>query len=493
MLYICCSVCSFGEPFRTSPCTRDNIQVMDVNRRATLASTDLGMGHQGLIDLCALLNMPPPLVKSTFSSHLKTLRNAIDTVTEDDMSRAARELRKHVLEENRETDEGQPIDVTVSYDGMWSKRGFTANHGVGIIISMDTGEVLDRYTLSKVCGSCLNRSNWDKESDEYKTWYDSHKDICAMNYNGSSPSMETHAARVMWNRSVEKHNMKYKFMVCDGDSKSFHEVENTYGDNDKVVKLDCIGHVSKRMYRALENLKKSTKGKLSDGKFIGGGAGRLTATAGGAIPRLADLYRNAIRQNSKKDINMSDADDVQAGVQTMQNSIMAILHHECKTENNNERHKFCPPNTEEEASWCDYKRTGEMENKPHHLGPIFLDMLKPVFTRLSEPALLMRCLSGYTQNQNESFNSLIWKRCPKHLWRGPCQIEVAVNLAMLYWNGGSAKTRQEILDANGLVYGKHCNEASVSKDIIRVKQSEKRTTETEKKETRCTHKEKNSC
>ena len=91
------------------------------------------------------------------------------------------------------------------------------------------------------------------------------------------------------------------------DSKFFHEVESTYGENEKVVKLDCTGHVSKHMYRALEKLKKSTKGKLRDGKFIGGDAGRLTATAGGAISKLSDRYRNAI--------------------QTMKNSIMAILHH----------------------------------------------------------------------------------------------------------------------------------------------------------------------
>jgi hypothetical protein len=32
--------------------------------------------------------------------------------------------------------------------------------------------------------------------------------------------MEAEAAQVIWNRSIEKHNMRYKFMVSDGDSKA---------------------------------------------------------------------------------------------------------------------------------------------------------------------------------------------------------------------------------------------------------------------------------
>ena len=187
-LYICCSLCGFGEQFHTSPYARNNKHAMDINRRAALMAVDLGVGRQGLIDLCALLNMPPPSAKSPFQNHLQKVRTVVDDVTEDDMSRAAHNLRQHVIKDDAIVDDNEPIDVTVSFDGTWSKRGFTANHGIGIIISMDTGEILDRYSLSKVCGSCISRSNWDKSSDDYKQWYEQHKDICTTNYEGSSPS-----------------------------------------------------------------------------------------------------------------------------------------------------------------------------------------------------------------------------------------------------------------------------------------------------------------
>lgn len=63
-------------------------------------------------------------------------------------------------------------------------------------------------------------------------------------------------------------------MVCDGDSKAFNTVEGTFPDC-KVVKLDCVGHVQKRMGKHLLNLKARTKGKLADGTPTGG-HGHLT-------------------------------------------------------------------------------------------------------------------------------------------------------------------------------------------------------------------------
>ena len=47
-------------------------------------------------------------------------------------------------------------------------------------------------------------------------------------------------------RSIDRHNLRYKWMVCDGDSTAFNSVEHVYGET-KVEKLDCVGHVQKRM------------------------------------------------------------------------------------------------------------------------------------------------------------------------------------------------------------------------------------------------------
>ena len=49
--------------------------------------------------------------------------------------------------------------------------------------------------------------------------------------------MEAGGAAVLWNRSVERHNIGYKWMVPDWDGKAFNTVEDTYPDC-QVVNLD---------------------------------------------------------------------------------------------------------------------------------------------------------------------------------------------------------------------------------------------------------------
>ncbi|KAJ8043255.1 hypothetical protein HOLleu_10266 [Holothuria leucospilota] len=165
----------------------------------------------------------------------------------------------------------------------------------------------------------------------------------------------------------------------------------------------------------------------------------------------------------------------------MQQAILAVLYHSVKGQQDTERHRYCPDGTTESPSWCKFKREGSMDDKPHHLDPVFLNILRPHFERLSSPDLLERCLGGFTQNQNESFNALIWKRCPKHTYNGPHRVQTAMNLAVIQWNSGSETGRRLIFDKLGLSYGMYTREASLKKDNRRVLQSLHRETEQQKR------------
>lgn len=479
-LYFCCSTCKKGAPFRTSPSAAGAIRgkPYDVNRRSAVAAVEIGTGHQGLSDLCSIMNMPSPVSTSAYAQHSRKLSDLSDKMAKTEMKAAGNRLRKQLMEDDASITDTSIIDVCVTFDGTWSKRGYTANHGVGIVISVVTGEVLDCEALSKVCGECNRRNRRDKESVEYKLWYDNHRSNCKQNYTGSSSSMETAIAQIIWSRSLEIHNFRYMYMVCDGDSKSHNDVKNIYADepgNDpQVEKRDCVGHIGKRMYRALDNFRTKTKGKLSDGKSVGGAKGRLTGGQNGAVGRLSDLYRKAIYENV--DPNARSREEVSVGVATMHKAIQAVLHHSTKIVDDDVRHKYCPLD-----GFCQYKTTGSMENKDHHLDPIFLDLLRPIFDRLSESHLLERCIGGYSQNQNESFNSLIWKRCPKHTWRGPLLIKLAVNLSVLQWSCGAFIGRSKIMTGFRLDQGKYTCEASVVKDSQRLSHSLRKATELEKK------------
>ena len=74
-------------------------------------------------------------------------------------------------------------------------------------------------------------------------------------------------------------------------------------EDNPIVKIECVGHVQKRMGTRLRNLKKGMKGRvLSDDKPIeegggrGGGGGRLSDEQ---INEIQAYYGNAIRANTQ--------------------------------------------------------------------------------------------------------------------------------------------------------------------------------------------------
>ena len=311
--------------------------------------------------------------------------------------------------------------------------------------------------------------------------------------------MEKQAAKMLWSRSIAKYKFRYTNMVCDGDSKSHLEVWNTYaicdlcahyepmnknspeyqawmkteeykkwvtdhelGDTSckRVNKLDSIGHVQKRMGKNLLNLTKEKK--LNDGKPVGGRSGRLTRSA---VDKLQKYYGKAIRRNvDKKAKTRAEVDTV---VSNMQTSIRAILYHSTKMANSNERHKYCPKGSD---SWCLYQKdlssdsnVKTFEDKDHHLVSVFLDFLTPVFDKLSETRLLMRCVPGYSQNANESVNAMVWNRCPKHRNKAFISVDTAAGSATIAFNSGAQGCHPVMKDLD-ISPGKVTKAGSIRKD-----------------------------
>ncbi|GFX49649.1 uncharacterized protein TNCV_4902911 [Trichonephila clavipes] len=98
-----------------------------------------------------------------------------------------------------------------------------------------------------------------------------------------------------------------------------------YGDTE-VEKLECVGHVQKRMGTRLRNILKMSKGiKLSDGKNIISGRGRLTLKE---VDSIQHYYGLAIRKNL-------------SSVEDMKRAIWAIYFHKLSTEDN-PQHALCP-------------------------------------------------------------------------------------------------------------------------------------------------------
>ena len=120
-------------------------------------------------------------------------------------------------------------------------------------------------------------------------------------------------AQRIFDRSMAERKLRYVNYIGDRDSKAYNSVVESkpHGEDGKICKLDCIGHVQKRAATQLRSLKKLTGNKkLLDGKTLGG-KGRLTLKE---IDRLQIYYGLAIQRNV-------------GDVSRMKQDITAILRH----------------------------------------------------------------------------------------------------------------------------------------------------------------------
>ena len=285
----------------------------------------------------------------------------------------------------------------------------------------------------------------DKEgTDEFQEWWEGHQHLCQANHHGSSGSMDASGMLSIFQRSVENHAVRYTEFLGDGDSKA-HKliVEQAVYGNVEVQKLECVGHVQKRLGSRLRSLKKRmSQSRLEDGKSLGG-RGRLTDNT---IDKLQVYYETAIRDNTHD-------------IETMKNAVMAIWYHTQSTDDSPD-HDLCPPG---ENSWCGYQKdiargTSDYEHS-HPLPKAVANTIRPTFEALSNEDLLKRCLHGGTQNQNEAINALIWQRATKETHSGLAVVELATFLAVSYFNDGAISINL-VLEDLGIPPGVHCIKAN---------------------------------
>ena len=129
----------------------------------------------------------------------------------------------------------------------------------------------------------------------------------------------------------------------------------------------------------------------------------------------------------------------QDNVHKMYKGIWATFHHLSSTDEN-PNHGNCPAGAN---SWCSNRRAEaegmDVSKFEHDYLPLDEDVtkaLEPIYTDLSSRELLERCKGGNTQNNNESYNGLLWHFAPKHLHNELKTIELTNFLAVSIFNDG---------------------------------------------------------
>ncbi|GFT71819.1 uncharacterized protein TNCV_4588781 [Trichonephila clavipes] len=213
-----------------------------------------------------------------------------------------------------------------------AETGHSSLYGIGIVIDILTGLIIDYEILSKYCPECTTaKRDLGENSAEYSIWYKSHQEECSENYVGSSNAMEVKAAEILWKRSIKNCGMRYVSILSDGDAKTYQHLSslNVYEWRNKGI---TIGG------RKEGNLKENT------------------------IVKLTNFYRKAIKDNAPD-------------VRKMKSAILASLFH-CSSTDKTPKHSKCPTGS---TSWCFYQRAlAKNENPMSH------SLMK---TKLSEQVL----------------------------------------------------------------------------------------------------------
>ena len=453
LLILRCKECLWQEELYSSckilDTERQGPKNFEVNTRMVVAFREFGKGLTAMETFTQCMNMPNCICQKSYDSIQKSLLRAYKEVSQWSQSCAAKETRKKL----GVTSDDAVTDLNVSVDGTWQTRGFSSLNGVVTLMSSINGKCLDTDILSKKCRAC---QYWTKKkgTPEYERWKNEHS--CTINHRTSSGAMEVTGAINMFQRSVDLHKLKYTGYIGDGDSKAYQNVSQArpYGDVE-IKKLECIGHVQKRMGTRLRNLVHDMRGKkLTDGKPLCG-KNRLTKKR---INTIQNYYGLAIRQNI-------------ASLYAMKKSVFAILFHFSENSDLEDRHKCCPRSPD---SWCKYQsdKITKMSTYKEKISfpPAIKSVLLPIFKDLAADDLLSKCLHGQTQNVNEALHQLIWQKCPKAVYVERLTIEIATASAVLQFNDGATGVNQ-VVKRLGILPGKYAEIAAKKRNRKRLNDS----------------------
>ena len=378
----------------------------EVTMRSVLAVHSSGFSWRDLHKFATIFEMPPPLGEMP-PRYLDRIETTVENACQTSMSAAANEL--HLRVDAIPSPVSNCINIAVNFDSSWKTRGFYSNLGFGSAISATTKKVLDYKLLNRICEKCNRWSDKRKEEnpDAYKLWYESHKSNCHKNFSGSSQAMEPEAARIIWSRSVEKHQLCYSTFIGDGDSKSYRQVVNM--DPYPLVaihKEECLAHVSKRVKKSLCRIKKSTKAHA----YV---QHRLPEPK---AEYVSSNYSTVVLQHRGK-----TSAQMAGGFDTLLSHISGD-------------HNSCPID-----SWCRWKNTTTSQPIPAattNFTSLDIKKVQEVFATFAREEFCRHLTMGLTQNANESLHNIIWNFCPKAKYISPQSVRISTGIAVTSFNDG---------------------------------------------------------
>ena len=83
-LILQCVICKTKQTFTSSPNTKEGTGGFsaEVNKRSVVAASEVGLGRAALADFCGYMDLPPPVGRKSYQTHLKNLHTDTDKVSD---------------------------------------------------------------------------------------------------------------------------------------------------------------------------------------------------------------------------------------------------------------------------------------------------------------------------------------------------------------------------------------------------------------------------
>ena len=244
-IFIICSSCHVGTDFYNS----DKITIQQKsyfvnNILQILGGRIVGIGKSSLDILNSFMGMPKTLSKRAFYTFQKSLSHIVVNIAKNSCERAANELRAKY-----QVPEDDMLEVEVSYDGAYQRRGGSKGGGhsrycFASAISTVSGKVLDFEVACNSCRLWTEKQQALRENrigrDQYVDWFSKHQKDCQAKEYGdiNSVALESKLAPLIFERSIDK-KLIYSSVVADGDDKSISILkEKNFMLNTLLISVD---------------------------------------------------------------------------------------------------------------------------------------------------------------------------------------------------------------------------------------------------------------
>lgn len=189
------------------------------NKLLALAVATTGVGYRAARAIMSTLFLS---VQSE-RTFLKQLHTFYDDIY-DYAQQHFRNIITNIKERNNKPED--IMNIVVSIDGTWKRRGHVSNYGLVFVIDVQSGLCIDFEVMSLYCEACAKK-RLELSRTNFAIWYKKHKPFCSKNYDGTSKSMEKQGVIKLYQKSLIN-GLRYKYMVCDGDTSAFEAIKYYY-------------------------------------------------------------------------------------------------------------------------------------------------------------------------------------------------------------------------------------------------------------------------